>query len=636
MQDMPKQQYLSRDDKGWKLRRRVPDRLREIAGVTQWVERLSGFTHSQACERANLFGVKTDMEIGRLTAMLASKTLGMEKRRPDEPGVKLDLTDHEIDQIAIAYFSELDGSIQREGGYRYGVTDENRRGILEDLGKDYDEADACAVGDATRASRYSDRAVTFAFHQTALEQLVKYGFLNRSDVEEAVNGEGRQSGQISIRLRLPDELASTPQFQRLSIKLAQANAEIARRRLYANSENRHPNLHNPLFERAFRSDVKVNPRKPVQIEELLDGYLAKRKQEIGPSRYQQLMIATRALSEEIGRNFAVANVTREQCQSIAELFVTIPAYAARHYPGRTLRKAASEYEAKNGMLAQRHAEAEKHILVLREVFDYAVDKEWITRNPVERVKIIKPVRPTSYTEQEGGYEPFTLSELRAIFTAPLYMGCSNDANGFNTPGENHPRRSRFWLPLLSLFSGMRMHEILQLERGDVRELDGISYISVNDKAVGLDYNVGEYRKGLKTKASLRKVPIHPELIRIGFLAFVSGAQREWLFPEAVIGGGNKLSDNFSKKFNTFIRSTGVWAPRRKVFHSFRNTFTDALRESRVERDVREQILGWSDSKKMDSRYGDGYTIHRLYEEVSKVEYRGLDLTHLLLGGGRVV
>lgn len=625
---MPKHQYLSRDDKGWKLRRRVPDRLQKVAGVTQWVERLSGVTFKQACERANLFGVKTDAEIKRLTAMLERGSRNAGKRDADEPRFKFDLTDHEVDQIAIAYFSELEAGIQREGGYRHGVTDENRSDVLFDLSLDYDEADALAVGDEGRASRYSEQIAVSAFHRTALEQLIKYHFVDRQEVEETVPGEGRQKGQMVARLRLTDDMSRSPQFQRLANKLAQANAEIARRRLQANSENRHPSLENPLFAPALRPDADINPRKQVRIGELIDKYLAKRKQEVGPSRYQQLMIATRAVEEEFGRGVAVAKVTREQCQSIADLFVNIPAYAARHYKGRTLRKAADEYESKHGMRAQRHSEAEKHVLVLREIFDYAVDQEWIERSPAQRAKIIKPARPASYSEQEEGYEPFTLSELKIIFATPLYVGCQDDENGINRPGANHPRRSRFWLPLISLFSGMRMQEILQLERSDIREVDGIHYISVNDKAVGSDYTAGEYSKRLKTKNALRQVPIHPELIRIGFLEFVARSEREWLFPESAIGGSDKLSDGFSKKFKTFMKPTGISVARRKVFHSFRNTFNDALREGRVDRDLRDQIMGWVDYKRMDSRYGDGHTIRRLHEEVSKVKYSGLNLSFL--------
>lgn len=628
MQDMPKHQYLSRDDKGWKLRRRVPDRLQKAAGVTQWVERISGVTFKQACERANLFGVKTDAEIKRLTAMLERASRDTLKRDADEPGVKFNLTDHEVDQIAIAYFAELEAGVQREGGYRYGVSDENRREVLLDLGQDYDEADALAVGDEDRALRYSEQSAASAFHRTALEQLIKYQFVDRQEVEESVPGKGRQNGRSVVRLRLAEELTSSPQFRRLANKLAQASAEIARRRLQANSENRHPALDNPLFAPALISGADISPSRQVRIGELIDQYLAKRKHEVGPSRYQQLMIATRAVEEEFSRALAVARVTREQCQSLADLFVDIPAYAARHYKGRTLRKAADEYESQHGVRAQRHSEAEKHVLVLREIFDYAVDREWIDRSPAQRVKVVKPARPASYSEQEGGYEPFTLPELKIIFSTPLYTGCQNDEHGINRHGPNQPRRSRFWLPLISLFTGMRMQEILQLERTDIREVSGIHYISVNDKVAGSDYAAGEYSKALKTKNALRQVPIHPELLRIGFLEFVARSEREWLFPENVITKSDKLSDGFSKKFKTFMKPTGISVSRRKVFHSFRNTFNDALREGRVERDVRDQIMGWVDYKRMDSRYGDGHTIRRLHEEIAKIEYVGLDLSHL--------
>ena len=253
------------------------------------------------------------------------------------------------------------------------------------------------------------------------------------------------------------------------------------------------------------------------------------------------------------------------------------------------------------------------------------------RNPAQRVKVTAPARPKSFSEQEEGYEPFTPSELRAIFSQPLYSGCQDDQHGINRPGPNHPRRSRFWLPLISLYSGMRMQEILQLERNDIRQVDGVSYISINDKVAGDDYAPGEYIKKLKTRNSVRDVPVHPELIKLGFLDFVGASQREWLFPEMPRGDAPKMSDQFSKRFRTFLKPTGIWVPRRKVFHSFRNTFNDALRNAGVSRELREPVMGWIDYKKMDNRYGSGHLIARLHEDVSKVEYPGLDLGHLHTG-----
>ena len=184
--DMPKQQYLSRDDKGWKLRRRVPANVKELAGKSQWVERMAGVSHRQACERAKTFGVRTDAEIKRLEGQLAHAPPAPIKATDDEPGFKFELTDHEIDQIAIAYFHELERSVQAHGGYRSGVTEANRDDILIDLAIEYQRADALHVNDESRAQDYPDQDIQVVYHLTALRQLIKYNFLDGDEFEETV------------------------------------------------------------------------------------------------------------------------------------------------------------------------------------------------------------------------------------------------------------------------------------------------------------------------------------------------------------------------------------------------------------------------------------------------------------------
>ena len=86
MTDMPKQQYLSRDDKGWKLRRRVPDKLQKLVGKTQWIERLARAEYGQACERAKTFGVRTDAEIKQYEGQLKNVLAANSKRHLLNPG----------------------------------------------------------------------------------------------------------------------------------------------------------------------------------------------------------------------------------------------------------------------------------------------------------------------------------------------------------------------------------------------------------------------------------------------------------------------------------------------------------------------------------------------------------------------
>lgn len=629
---MPKQQYLSKDNKGWKLRRRVPQALQGLAGKENWIQRLAGVDYRTAREKAKVFGVTTDTEIKRLEGQLKNTPASVKASDDDEPGFKFSLTNHELDQIAIAYFHKLEQQIHRGDGYRKGVTDENRHEILVELAEDFEEADALATTDEEKLRRHPDQDIRTAFHLAALKQLIRYHFLDQKDFQHTYKRRSRGKLRQHTGLKVTADLRSNPSFQRLADRLAEANAEITRRRLEAVSENRHPTLQNPIFAPALEPNAEIMPQRSVRVGELVDKYLKHKEPGITKSRFDQLKTAARALEEEVGRSIPLSEITRAHCQSIADLFVVIPPWAKRHYKRMSLRKASEAHAKKNGEPAQRHKEAGKNLSELNAIFDWAVKEEFLASNPARLVTINKPARPKSYSEQEEGYEPFTASELKVIFNQPLYTGCQDDRHGINKVGPNVPRRSRFWLPLISTFSGLRMQEILQLEKYDIKQTDGFYYFDVNDKVHGNDYAAeGEYVKRLKAKNSLRKVPIHPELIKIGFLSYVEQSERQWLFPDMPLQGASKMSDQFSKRFRVFMKPTGVSVPRRKVFHSFRNSFNDALRAADVRQEHREQMLGWVDYKKMDNRYGHGHLIKRLHDEVARVEYEGLDLSHLHIG-----
>jgi hypothetical protein len=77
----------------------------------------------------------------------------------------------------------------------------------------------------------------------------------------------------------------------------------------------------------------------------------------------------------------------------------------------------------------------------------------------------------------------------------------------------------FWLPLLALYSGARLNELAPLTVRDVKrdEPSGLHYMTVIEDTEG--------GRTVKTEGSLRAVPIHPELIRIGILEFVASILR---------------------------------------------------------------------------------------------------------------
>ena len=89
---------------------------------------------------------------------------------------------------------------------------------------------------------------------------------------------------------------------------------------------------------------------------------------------------------------------------------------------------------------------------------------------------------------------------------------------------------------MALYTGGRINELCQLYLSDIRVSEsGVAYLDFNldtpDKVMD---DETETDKSLKTPNAQRQMPIHPELIKLGFLKYVEALKvdgRERLFPE---------------------------------------------------------------------------------------------------------
>ncbi|WP_181708284.1 hypothetical protein [Chthonobacter rhizosphaerae] len=99
------------------------------------------------------------------------------------------------------------------------------------------------------------------------------------------------------------------------------------------------------------------------------------------------------------------------------------------------------------------------------------------------------------------YEPFSADELRKLFASPVFVHGTRPLGG---RGE-----AAYWLPLIALYSGARRTEIAQLRIRDLRQGEnGIWFFDFTDEG---------HEQSLKTASSVRSVPVHRELIRLGLL-----------------------------------------------------------------------------------------------------------------------
>jgi integrase len=179
------------------------------------------------------------------------------------------------------------------------------------------------------------------------------------------------------------------------------------------------------------------------------------------------------------------------------------------------------------------------------------------------------------------------------------------------PGSDQKQPARYWVTLISAYTGMRQNEICQLHIADIRELNEVWVFDVNDRD----------GKKLKNLYSSRLVPVHDKLIQLGFLDYVKKVKAQKnprLFPELKEGRdghGRKISRWFAEHRT----SVGI-ADRGKDFHSFRHTVATQLKNALVLESVAAALLGHATAGITYSTYGKEYFLRTLNEAIQKIGY----------------
>ncbi|WP_368518153.1 DUF6538 domain-containing protein, partial [Rhizobium sp.] len=377
-----------------------------------------------------------------------------------------------------------------------------------------------------------------------------------------------------------------------------------------------------LTPAAAQPPALLSPSSTRTIGDVYDRFIADPKHQW--SKRTQIAHATtrKWVIEVFGEDTPLAEITRERCRDFVALLREMPKSAHQRFPDMTITEAVAAAKAKGERRVISTANLNAYINRFGGVMNWAMNEGYLDRNPLKGLKLPDPVK------KRDKRNPFSTDQLRRIFDAPIYTGCRDDANGYAVPGDQHPRRARFWVPLIALFSGLRLNEICQLEVSDIRVFDGIPCFRV---VSGLSQTGDEKR--VKTNASERIVPVHDELIRCGFLAFAESQRlcgETNLFPELPFGHLGYRSTAISRWFSRFLENAGAAAPL-TCFHSFRHNFRDGLREAKIDRDVALVLGGWTTDGKgtaIADNYGNGYAAGLLSEAINAVYFGSIDLSYL--------
>lgn len=266
-------------------------------------------------------------------------------------------------------------------------------------------------------------------------------------------------------------------------------------------------------------------------------------------------------------------------------------------------------ERRSPLLTQKTIK--RHFSALSKLWSEAVSGGEVTTNIFSGFKFANTKRASDERDM------WDADELKALFSSPIWTGCANERQR-STNGDQIIRDEKFWVPLITLFSGMRLEEICQLQTDDIRKESGTAYFDLNDRPP----------RQLKNKNAVRKVPIHSELIRLGLLRYANefGKHSYALFPQLKPGGAdNKLGHAFSKWFTRYRKQIGVYR-KNLDFHSLRHTATTCMHRADVNTIVIDHLTGHSTTGET-ARYTKGSALSQLVAAVETIR-PPLDFSHL--------
>lgn len=173
----------------------------------------------------------------------------------------------------------------------------------------------------------------------------------------------------------------------------------------------------------------------------------------------------------------------------------------------------------------------RYVTCIKGLLQWAVRERMLDNNPADILTLRKSKTRKASEERKA----FDKEDLSRLVTGLVKAGEKGDL-------QNRPER--FWVPLIGLYSGMRVNEICQLHIQDVQqdEKTGIWYFNIEATK--------EDDKSVKTAAGFRHIPVHTTLIDLGFLAFfekmqASGEPRLWMNLSKTTRGYHK---NFANWF----------------------------------------------------------------------------------------
>lgn len=366
----------------------------------------------------------------------------------------------------------------------------------------------------------------------------------------------------------------------------------------------------------------------VPFSELLEGY-RENKKGIAAGSMEQYVKAAEAFISTMGDMF-ICDISRSTMREFLDIENDMPPNKNNNKKFKNLsrREAAKLNKEEDGQTVVIKTSTD-HVLKVGAIFTWGLEHStdpdmWGFSkygNPCKDCKenIFTPEEREMLKDSFKTRRKFSDEDLTKLFTGRM----RGHGGPYGYGAQRFKRRYQYWLPLLALFTGARANEVAQLRLSDIVEKNGIMCFDIN-KGEDMD---GVKRKSIKTDTtSARLVPIHSDLITLGFLDYVRELKKSghWcLFqemnPQDVTRDTKTYDAEMVKWFINYRRACNVVENEegKAVFHSFRHTMASRLLSKHPPEYVVNGILGHAQASMSTRQYMD-LDISTLKEAIESV------------------
>lgn len=257
-----------------------------------------------------------------------------------------------------------------------------------------------------------------------------------------------------------------------------------------------------------------------------------------------------------------------------------------------------------------HLTVKNRLMALSSVLSYAVRIGTLAENAVTASGVTGELtKAAKKSSRAVARKHYLLRELILIFSSPVFQGTWK-------PPRASFGEAWFWVPLLLYYTGARREEIAQMNATEVRcSEDGIWFLDLLSTP---DDEGLEEKRTVKTAGSRRKVPLHPDLIALGFVDYATSLPAKGqLFPLLEANPSGYYSVNFGKRWSEYLKKVVGLDSKVRPSHGFRHTFITLCREQGVPEELRDALTG-HDNGAVSRKYGERALLPQLLEQMAKL------------------